>query len=400
MDIDTYLAEVDRLAAEADARSLELARLIEGLKGASPVAEACVDFRGEVATEAERDGVEPYLQIGFFADADPERRKAWWLFYFDIGRTLAVLGLRRACAPYAREQPLFVGASELFEAVRRREGTGSPDLELLDDRAVSCVHGSDVYEVGSGFGRLAQMLKPQIANWARDQFPQAPRFLRLDPWEFHHAQPPMVLLEAALTPADPKWLSTLALFPRTQTYAAYVLQDADPKTDPDQFIDYRLQGVRRLEVTAQRREADYLSMMLEELPRDDNDNGLMVGRCIHLDTRARPGTPMRDARLQHLDLAINVYLGADRAARMADSLQDGKVRDATFRTHLLRVEDVPFPALFGFAQMFFASQILFREWVAAVLPTALAVERRRDADGGVRRVGAAATPSRGGRPRP
>ena len=47
---------------------------------------------------------------------------------------------------------------------------------------------------------------------------------------------------------------------------------------------------------------------------------------------------------------------------MGDSLQSGKVRDATYRTHLLRVEDVPFPALFGFAEMFLKSQCLLAEW--------------------------------------
>ena len=94
---------------------------------------------------------------------------------------------------------------------------------------------------------------------------------------------------------------------------------------------------------------------------------LMVGRCIHLDTHAVIGTPMADARLHHLDLALNVYQGSDRAARMSDSLQDGKVRDATFRTHLMRVEDVPFPALFGFAEMFLRSRVLLGEWMADVL---------------------------------
>jgi hypothetical protein len=104
-------------------------------------------------------------------------------------------------------------------------------------------------------------------------------------------------------------------------------------------------------------------MMIEELPREDDPNGVMVGRCIHLDTRARVGTPMAKARLSHLDLAINVYKGARRAERMADSLQDGRVCDATYRTHLFRIEDIPFPALLVFAGSFLTSCYLFAEWL-------------------------------------
>ena len=170
-------------------------------------------------------------------------------------------------------------------------------------------------------------------------------------------------MEAALVPANPRWMSTLALFPNAKTFASYALQDCSPKEDRTQYIEYHVHNIRRLEVIAQRREVDYLSMMIEELPRVDDPNGLMVGRCIHLDTCAIAGTPMADAQLKHLDLAINVYRGCDRRMRMAESLQNGKVCDATYRTHLLRVEDVPFPALFGFAEMFLKSRSLLAEWI-------------------------------------
>lgn len=369
MDPEAYLACVDRFAAEA-AQTDEFVAVLSDLKGVSAEADACAAFRREMATQSELDGVSGHLEIGYFHDADAKCREGWWLFFFDIGYAARRLILERTCARYSLSQPLFAGAPDLFGAIRRREPGGSADLELIDDRAVACVEGSEIYRVGNGFAKLTSQLAPNIANWARDAFPTAPRFLRLDPWEFHREQPLMRLEEAALVPANPRWLSTLALFPNTQTFAAYVLEDSDPAADREQFWEYRVQHIRRLEVTARRREPDYLSMMIEELPTSDDPSGLMVGRCIHLDTRAVIGTPMTEARLQHLDLAINVYQGADRALRMADTLQDGKVRDATFRTHLLRVEEVPFPALFQFAEMFLRSRILLREWVTDVMGTA------------------------------
>lgn len=65
--------------------------------------------------------------------------------------------------------------------------------------------------------------------------------------------------------------------------------------------------------------------------------------------------------MQHLDLAINVYAGEDRQKRYAQSLQHGKVRDTGCRTHLFRVEGIPFVSLFSFCGMFLESKILLSE---------------------------------------
>jgi hypothetical protein len=48
---------------------------------------------------------------------------------------------------------------------------------------------------------------------------------------------------------------------------------------------------------------------------------------------------------------------------VANTLQHGKAQDATYRTHLYRIEDVPFPALFVFAALFLRSKTLLGEWL-------------------------------------
>ena len=181
MDADDYLAAVDRLAAQMAEQPLGFELFIAGLKGTSPDAEACVDFRGQVATPAELDEVVGYLEIGYFSDADPERAKAWWLFLFDINRAADRLRLVRTCALYDRNQPLFAGAPALFDSIRRREPAGTPDFELIDDRAISCVDGREIYRAGDGFAKLTPELQPRIANWARDAFPAVPRFFAAGP---------------------------------------------------------------------------------------------------------------------------------------------------------------------------------------------------------------------------
>ncbi len=120
-------------------------------------------------------------------------------------------------------------------------------------------------------------------------------------------------------------------------------------------------------MSARRTQDRYLSMMIEELPAPDAGNGLMIGRCIHLDTDAKAGSPANAAQVLHLDLAINVYIDAARPKRMTNTLHHGKAEDATIRTHLYRIENIPFLALFDFAELFFKSRFLLNEWRSAIL---------------------------------
>jgi hypothetical protein len=139
--------------------------------------------------------------------------------------------------------------------------------------------------------------------------------------------------------------------------------------------DYRFRHVRRLECRVERREQDYLTVMVEELPRADDP--LMVGRCVHFDTRDPAGTDLAAVVLSHLDLAINVYEGARRQERWDARLADGKVPDASFRTHLFRVEGVPFLRAFDCCRLFFRSAALLDEWLDDLDPGGKVARRPR-----------------------
>ena len=88
-----------------------------------------------------------------------------------------------------------------------------------------------------------------------------------------------MLLEAAVVPADPNWLSQFSLRKGMRDQGWYDLLDCEPLESQRQCWDYRVRGVRRLEFSVERKKDDYLSMMIEELPRPDDRNRLMVGRC-------------------------------------------------------------------------------------------------------------------------
>lgn len=368
MTFDDYEELLDRFADELAAADGAWEAYMPTLFASSVEANECVDLRRAVLTEQDIAAYRGYLEIGYFDDPDEQRRLAWWAFSFEIIARYERRELERSCSRYRRDHPLFVGSPKMFDHIRRRTDGGEPDLELVSDRSVQAVDESEVYRLDRGFGRLHPSLDATIPAWARNNYPEAPIYIRLDPSRYSADEPLRLLQEAAIVPANPHWLETLALFADSSTYAQYELLGDLHLEGMEAFRDFMIRKVRRLEIRAGRREADYLSMIVEELPESDASNGLMIGRCIHLDTRAPIGTRMQDAVLQHLDLAINVYVDDDRALRLTNTLQHGKSQSATFRTHLLRIESVPFPVLFVLAEMFFLSKSLVREWLADVLP--------------------------------
>ena len=321
-----------------------------------------ITFRTSILSPHEENSLSGYLAIGFFAGRARRERLAAFAMSFEVAHEAARLEVMRQCRRYSHTQPLFQNVPSLVGRIRRKD-SGRQDYELIDVAAVGSVSGSEIYRAGSGFTKLCSFLSSGIVNWAQKEWPSAPIFVRLDADVFSTVQPQQLLTEATLVPANPRWLKGFSLRTGMKDFACYELQDRPVSDGQAEYWDYHVRHLRRLEIHIVRREDDYLSMMIEELPRFDDPNGLMIGRCIHLDTRDPVHTPLGEVQMQHLDLAINVYAGDDRQKRFRQSLQNGKVQDASFRTHLFRIEGIPFLSLFAFCEMFLESKILLSEWL-------------------------------------
>lgn len=366
MDIDEYLNKVNTFARECAQSETEPHHIIEsrGLRDRD-IAE-CMKARLELISALEAEKLDAYLEIGLFPFAEEHsERRALFAFSFDIQYALDIITLKMQCAPYEPSQPLFQAAPLLLKHIRKRPND-SVDRDLLDLSAIRSVSDLSIYKVDGGFSRLTSLLNPGIVNWARATYPNSPTFIRLDPFFFKHQQPRELLTEATLIPANPKWLADFSLRKGMKDFALYALQDVSPRDDPKAFWEYRMKGVRQLEVRVERRDKDYLTMMIEELSRKDEENGLMVGRCVHLDTRDPVGTPLAAVKVSHLDLAVNVYQGQRREERYAQTLKDGKAADASFRTHIFRIEQANFCSVFDFCRMFLRSQLLVDQWIQEV----------------------------------
>jgi hypothetical protein len=363
MEIDRYFENLDALSLAVFESGKLAYEFIEEPGDMRQMVGECITSRESQLTQADDEKYRGLLETGFFPGDSEQKRIAAFALSSEVQGRVEQKKSRQHCELYHQSQALFNGAPDLWERIRRKEND-SPDLELIDLNAAIAKSESEIFQVKGGYAKLSRYLNPGIVNWARKVFPKAPIFVRLDPHEYYAAKPRQYLTEATLAPARPGWLHDFQLRKGMKEFASYILEPGTVESMGFAgYWDYHVRMVRRLEIYAKRRDDDYFSMMIEEIPSPDEDNELMIARCIHLDTRCPVGTPFGQIKLQHLDLAINVYEGPHRQERFGETLQGGMVRDATFRTHLFRIENVPLSTLFIFCGSFLQSNVLLGEWL-------------------------------------
>jgi hypothetical protein len=354
VDLDQYFRYFDDLVAAAARSDQSVHEWLHHLLAChDELATRIVEQRQSVLEEVDRERVVGLMATGFFQNLALDERIAAFTVALELEQAVQRLRLEQRFATYRSEQPLFRAQPGLLVSAR--------DHELLPITTLGPIDDDGVVKVGQTFCRLDQMLPAAIVRWAQETHLGSPIFIRVDPEIASQTRPRPLVQEAVLVPADPRWWNGLALYPRKKTGGVYRLDPPDrPGDDAEAYLEYHNRGLRRLETIAQRSKVTYLSMMLEEL---ELSNGLLIGRCIHCDTSAPFGTTPGEARLAHIDLAVNVYAGPTVETRLGEHLSNGKVVDATFRTHLLRLESVPADTVLSLAFMFFRSNRLVTEMV-------------------------------------
>jgi hypothetical protein len=365
MEIEDYLIALDALAKGCFAQfpNLNPRKFIEDLVNTDKKhIDTLIEFRKDYLSEKEINNALALFPTGVFRCYSTEiERVTAFAICAELTSIVRKLEWRQKCNKYTAEQPLFLGCPTLMTAFRKKQN-GVIDDELLDINAFEQKDDSEILQFSGGFAYLEKCLNPAVLNWARTTFAQLPLYIRVDPYYYFSSEPPQRLVESITIPANPTWWKNLAIHNRMKEGAAYLLDDCSPRENSQQWWEkHRLQIVR-LEVIAKRNNNGNLSMMVEELQILDED--LLLGRCIHLDSDSALGTAFEDALLNHLDLAINLYEKENVKLRLFDNLALGeKTVDASYRTHILRIERIPFNGLFGFADMFFKSKTLINEWV-------------------------------------
>lgn len=351
--MDDYEPTLQELANECQGRHCSSLQVLEQrLASSEGWVRDLIALRLALAPNKELEDWRGFRHLGFFSGLSEERRLGLSLVGIDIENVLADRQIDLDCEEYHTGQTLFQRYPYLFDFIRDPERK----KEIISSTGLRQVDEGSIVEHKSGLAYLSSYLNPKVVAFSFRCTGNRPLFVRLDPHRVPGSLADQILCENVVRPADPRWIHELNLRKNQTTGSRY---DLDQQQDP---WGYLARGVRRLEVFAKREPNGRFSMMVEELAERPRQP-FLLGRCIHLDTFAYPGTAFEDVVLDHIDLAINVYRGDARETRLNQNLAElGKVVDAVPRTHLLRMDQAPFMMLFAFAWLFFVSGPLVAEW--------------------------------------
>lgn len=356
---DRYFDDVDAAARHCLAAEVAPIDFLEQATGEwKRDVSALIRLRAEWVTEEEARALEGLLTVGYFPDLEESARRGAFALALDIEDARDRIDAHQRCEPYTPADPIFAGDAGLYAATRGGE--------LVDVGAVERTAGSEFVKFGGQYARVDRSVPAALLDWLDAAFPAAARSVRLDPRRVWSIPPWPSAREALIIPARPRWWADLSILPGTHDGARHDLLPVAPSRETvRQWWDYNVRHIRRVEMHVGRDRGGTLGVLVEELPRIDPRTGLMIARCLHLDTADPVGTTLNVSTLGHIDLALNVYGGARAREREAGTIRHGVQVDATTRTHVLRVDGVPFATMFELARHFFAAPSLTDEFLAA-----------------------------------
>lgn len=363
MDIDDYLKEIEVISQVLLERYLVCNDPLEWFN-AKGLDESIIAKISELTSlkkhiilqeeenEAKANWIEPIDAL----DIPYEKRIIMRSIYFEAEKLIHSRIYMRKFEKYECNHPIFVD-TELFQQVRNKELIEYKNFHLYYENTIQY---KNKY-------LCVDFLDRPILNYIDQLSKHYKTFVRINPYVVNEGLPALVLKEHLIIPLKYRCIENLTLYNGESTGSHYVLHEDEPcSTDylkQKSREEYR-NGIRSLEVSVGRNNDGNLHMMLEEVNCSfEYGTKYISTKCIHLDTDDKIGTPYTKSVLNHIDLAINVYSEEAFQIRKNQKLKDGKIEDATFRTHLLRLEKVPFTTLFDLANLFFGSAVLVKNWL-------------------------------------
>jgi hypothetical protein len=218
--METYLEEVERLGREAADREIGAVDYLPQLERSH--LNELAEFRAAFLSESDRYEYGRLLVSGPFNWLDGDQRLGLIVFGAEVDTASSDFELKRQCEAYRGDQHLFKHEPELF---RRVSASGQEDLVNLD--SLKPLPGYAAFKTKNGYARLTRLLSPQIVSWAKEHYPKAKLFIRLDPQRFYEQQPRIMLNEMTIRPANPRWFAHLTLRSGMDDGAQYDLEPGE-----------------------------------------------------------------------------------------------------------------------------------------------------------------------------
>lgn len=341
--------------------------LQEKVKNQVPYIMSAIDERAKKLSEEDYRICEGYLPINAFPNLDMRSQVACYSMILEAEHLRELNRHIKNNQKYSGDEPIFT-SQELRNSI-------CYDNELINYDVIKREPNTNISKIGKQYVRLDSRIPICFYHWLEDCFKESSKAVRVDSSEIFKTMPSQMVLECLIQPPKHDWWSTLKIYNGESAGSSFILLGNDIKTNYQDYYDFNVLGIRKLQVSVRRlnasvRNGGNLQMMIEELTKiyetTDKSKSYMIGRMIHLDTDAKTGNSFKDAVLNHIDLAENLYVGEAAYIRDSQDLsKDHHIVDAVPRTHLLRVNDIPFESIFKFAYAFFKSKQLVDEWKAA-----------------------------------
>lgn len=319
----------------------------------------------EMSTE-EKDKCKGYLSIGAFTSLGVDEQLACYSIIIEAEHCRELKRRIRMNQKYKGDEPIFHNEDLQNKIVH--------DGDLVDYSSLKRIDGKNIIKIGDKYGRIDPRIPMDFFHWLEDCFYDKERSVHVNPYDIYNEIPSQILLECIIQPPKHEWWNTLKIYNGESCGYSSILLGNDISDEQD-YHDYNVLGIRKLQVSATRQNAiargtGNMQIMIEELTKiyecRDSTKSYLIGRMIHLDTDAKTGTPFNNAILNHIDIAENLYIGDTAYNRYNQDLAtEHRIEDATYRTHLLRVDNIGFDNIFKFAYAFFKSKKLVDEWKAA-----------------------------------
>lgn len=357
MNIDQYKAKIQSISNWKN----EIFKVMEfqlKTKNSETLFEA-IEFRKDHLDDDVRNKVSGYLSLGIFNEYEDDFRIACICVCLEAEYQRDVKREISNCSGYEGNEPIFK-----LKALSENRNKDLIDYRIFKHREPT----SNIFKHENFWGYFDRRIPAQMYEWIDNCFADKPCRIRVEPEGIYSDKPRQMIIECMVIPPQFKWWEKLNIFIGNTTGSEYILLGNDLKNNRNDYYDYHFLNIRRLEVSETRKDANYISMMIEEIEEHTNqlnpNEKYLIGRMIHLDSNASLGTNFKNATLNHIDLAYNLYINEDAENRLKNHLCYGKTQNASYRTHILRLENIPFESLFKIAYSFFKSKTLTSEWLS------------------------------------
>ena len=335
-------------------------------------------FRDDLLTETEKDKNALFYYLSDFIDGEENIQLIICAIAKEINSKSKELHAIKAFEPYHSQQTVFKMYPELLDELRIKSNK-KKDYELIKLNAINFNPIPDLpkyrhCKYKDHFLFIDRYLDSRIPRYLIDKYGPDEIYIRIEPYVVSEIAPPMSLEEEFLRPPNPNWAQILRIFPGKSEGCEVFLPEPsdvaaianDPKKKK-QYWEYDIRKIRKLEINAGMKienDKKHFSMSLEELSEESLSEGKLIGRYIHLDALDAYDMPFQKIKLNHLDLAINVYKEEKISERKNCSLASGGViTDASYRTHIIRIDNIMFSDLLEIARLFFKSETMVEEWI-------------------------------------